>query len=166
MQQGSVVKDQKPEGVDDEEQHVDRYNCRCRDCQTKFGSLPLLIDVMEQSETKKTEEQVNLQENEPKPSTSRELTPPKTYRKKMQCKHCDKVFTHKGDLNKHLRTHTGEQPYKCSICDRKFAHNSNLTRHERLHSGDRPFSCDHCRKTFSRKDKLELHRKSRFCRKM
>ena len=144
---------------DQEEPHTDKYNCKCVNCQKKFGSLPLLVEVIEQNEDK-TERNVN----EPVPSTSREMSP-KSSRKLMKCTHCDKMFTHKGDYNKHLRKHTGEQPFTCSICDRKFAHTSNLARHMRLHSGDRPFTCETCQKNFSRKDKLEQHRKSKSCKK-
>ncbi|RZC38146.1 zf-H2C2 2 domain containing protein [Asbolus verrucosus] len=127
----------------DEEEHIDTIN----------------FEVIEQNEDK-TEKNLD----EPQPSTSHDVSP-KTSRKFMKCVHCEKKFTHKGDLNKHMRKHTGEQPFTCSVCDRKFAHTSNLARHMRLHSGDRPFSCEICNKNFSRKDKLELHRKSKCCKK-
>ncbi|XP_044259154.1 oocyte zinc finger protein XlCOF2-like [Tribolium madens] len=147
---------QDPNKSQDEtnEPHTDKYNCKCSNCQKKFGSLPLLVQVIEQNEDK----------TEPLPSTSRDLSP-RTSRKTMKCTHCDKTFSHKGDLNKHVRTHTGEQPFSCSVCDRKFAHTSNLARHLRLHSGDRPFTCENCNKHFSRKDKLDLHRRSKNCKK-
>lgn len=141
---------------DEKEPHTDTFNCMCSNCQKKFGSLPLLVQVIEQNEDKT--------ENEPMPSTSRDLSP-KARRKIMKCTHCEKIFSHKGDLNKHTRTHTGEQPFTCSVCDKKFAHTSNLARHLRLHSGDRPFTCESCEKNFSRKDKLELHKKSKSCKK-
>ncbi|EEZ98365.1 oocyte zinc finger protein XlCOF28 [Tribolium castaneum] len=144
---------QDPNKDDADEPHTDKYNCRCSNCQNKFGSLPLLVQVIEENE-----------KTEPMPSTSRDLSP-KPSRKTMKCTHCEKTFSHKGDLNKHVRTHTGEQPFTCSVCDRKFAHTSNLARHLRLHSGDRPFTCENCNKHFSRKDKLDLHRRSKNCKK-
>lgn len=97
------------------------------------------------------------------PSTSTGRTESVIHRRVMNCEHCGKSFTHKGDLNKHLRKHTGEQPFECPVCQRKFAHTSNLARHLRVHSGDKPFHCDRCNKSFSRKDKLVMHQKTKLC---
>lgn len=88
-------------------------------------------------------------------------------RRNLNCTQCDKVFTHRGDLNKHLRTHSGERPYECPHpnCTKRFAHSSNLRRHTVVHSGDKPFNCDKCGRNFNRKDKLQLHQQTRLCRK-
>ncbi|XP_014470586.1 PREDICTED: zinc finger protein 771 [Dinoponera quadriceps] len=84
-------------------------------------------------------------------------------RRQLTCEFCRKEFNHAGDLNKHRRTHTGEQPYTCDECPQRFSYASNLARHRRVHSGERPFSCRICGRTFARRDKFAAHLTSERC---
>lgn len=150
----------------------DRHSidCQCEICADKCG-LRLLADVIEQKESEQMEEFRNPLGNVPiditsEPSTSTSTTSSSSRKtKQLQCTYCAKMFSHRGDMNKHLRTHTGEQPFSCHICQRRFKHTSNLKRHLTVHSGDKPFTCDLCGKKFNRKDKMESHRRTRSCRK-
>lgn len=46
-----------------------------------------------------------------------------------QCIVCFKRFRSQADLGRHMRTHTGEKPYKCPYCERSMAQKGNLKAH-------------------------------------
>ncbi|MES1919456.1 zinc finger and BTB [Bonamia ostreae] len=76
------------------------------------------------------------------------------------CKFCCKVFAKLPDLNRHLRTHTGERPYECDVCSKAFSDKRNLMHHNQVHTKSRPFVCDACDKAFARMSHLKLHFKT------
>ena len=50
---------------------------------------------------------------------------------------CERSFTTSNIRKVHLRTHTGEKPYKCEVegCGRTFASATNHKNHARIHTG-------------------------------
>jgi len=77
--------------------------------------------------------------------------------KPFQCGTCGKRFADKGVLDVHERIHTGKKPYRCNQCSKVFSQKGNLKRHMRIHSGVRPYSCNLCSKRFSQKGHLTAH---------
>ncbi|XP_044028038.1 zinc finger protein 391-like [Siniperca chuatsi] len=75
------------------------------------------------------------------------------------CTGCDKSFKDSGSLTAHMRCHTGEQPYSCLFCGKNFSGRGNMTRHMRIHTGEKPFTCSVCSKSFHVKEHLNRHMK-------
>ncbi|WP_330925761.1 C2H2-type zinc finger protein [Candidatus Sororendozoicomonas aggregata] len=73
------------------------------------------------------------------------------------CGYCDKSFETSSRLKLHIRTHTGDKPYRCKSCGRGFAQQSALTDHIRSHTGEKPHKCDVCGKAFGRSNTLKTH---------
>ncbi|KAH7721043.1 zinc finger protein 84-like protein [Aphelenchoides avenae] len=75
------------------------------------------------------------------------------------CQHCEKAFTRKQNLDRHVRCHTSEKPFVCSVCEKAFRDKYSLVAHNRLHTGERPHAClaDGCTKTFREKQHLQFH---------
>ncbi|CAL1539680.1 unnamed protein product [Lymnaea stagnalis] len=75
-----------------------------------------------------------------------------------KCDVCDKTFSWKQNLRKHLLSHPDFKPgYKCFICGKALSQKCNLVTHTRLHTNEKPFRCDICAMSFPRKDALTHH---------
>lgn len=57
---------------------------------------------------------------------------------KHRCKYCGKTFGNDSALQIHLRSHTGERPFKCNICGNRFTTKGNLKVHFQRHKDKYP----------------------------
>uniref|UniRef100_A0A8C5BHI2 C2H2-type domain-containing protein n=1 Tax=Gadus morhua TaxID=8049 RepID=A0A8C5BHI2_GADMO len=77
--------------------------------------------------------------------------------KPYRCDQCMKCFSLKGNLNRHMMNHSGEKPYRCDQCTKCFSRTSHLKIHMRTHSGEKPYKCDQCGKRYSHSSNLKIH---------
>jgi len=77
-----------------------------------------------------------------------------------QCSTCDKTFKSLSNLKQHERTHSDKKIYSCELCESKFQHLSSVKTHMQIHSGDKKYSCNICEKKFYQSGNLKEHIKT------
>ncbi|XP_069739693.1 zinc finger protein 64 [Narcine bancroftii] len=83
-----------------------------------------------------------------------------TGEKPFKCDICNKRFSRLDKLKMHNRSHTGEKPHKCQLCSYASADGSSLRKHLRIHSDERPFKCQICPYASHSSSQLIIHLRS------
>ena len=56
-----------------------------------------------------------------------------------------------------MQIHSGDKPYMCNQCEKTFSMKRGLEKHMQVHTGDKPLKCNQLEKTFSMKQHLDRH---------
>ncbi|XP_055953216.1 uncharacterized protein LOC129988948 isoform X2 [Argiope bruennichi] len=72
------------------------------------------------------------------------------------CEICEKKFTRKAHLKRHLRIHAPHRPFKCPFCSYRGCEKSDITKHLLIHEAPK-HKCERCGKAFRHLKNKELH---------
>ncbi|XP_077982409.1 zinc finger protein ZFAT-like [Glandiceps talaboti] len=73
------------------------------------------------------------------------------------CPHCNKLFKYRHALAVHILIHKDIKPFKCDLCSYASNSSGNLNVHMRKHTGEK-FKCDKCDFTCINKGHLKVHK--------
>ncbi|CAH2230106.1 jg19582 [Pararge aegeria aegeria] len=76
------------------------------------------------------------------------------------CDHCNKGFTLKALLRRHMKLHCGDRPYKCTRCSKSYTRQDQLVMHISKHDGTKRYACSHCDKAFTQLCSLKDHERT------
>ncbi|CRL04950.1 CLUMA_CG018264, isoform A [Clunio marinus] len=81
-----------------------------------------------------------------------------TLPKNFKCDQCSIRFVDRHRLAQHLLTHSGIKPHQCNYCDRSYTSKGDLVKHlQKSHIGNAVYRCEKCPEAFPRLIQLREH---------
>lgn len=82
--------------------------------------------------------------------------------KSFQCSVCNKRYSFKEYLVKHMKIHAGvdRKKFQCEFCDKRLTNAQSLQQHRRIHTREFPYKCDPCNYAAASRPQLMRHRES------
>ncbi|XP_038141196.1 zinc finger protein 271-like [Cyprinodon tularosa] len=94
-------------------------------------------------------------------SRDEDFVPFLSKRKGLSCPMCiNRYFKSVDKLNRHMRSHTGEKPFKCSLCNLTFSQSYHMTRHMKNQHAAGPYVCPTCGLSLESLPELFQHKKT------
>ncbi|CAN7991523.1 unnamed protein product [Ixodes hexagonus] len=78
--------------------------------------------------------------------------------KKLQCGQCSFTTYSTKSFRQHEVTHTGKYPYTCSECNKGFTFRFELAKHVRCIHNAQSFRCNRCKRTFTAEEVYKVHK--------
>nr|XP_023655814.1 zinc finger protein 513 [Paramormyrops kingsleyae] len=75
------------------------------------------------------------------------------------CELCGFSTRYANHVKRHMKTHSGERPYRCPLCAYASGQLVNLQRHVRVHTGEKPYQCRLCAFACSSLGNLKRHQR-------
>ncbi|CAL9683750.1 unnamed protein product [Knipowitschia caucasica] len=116
-------------------------------CKYKHGSINEVLTIEEAVANPKTATHSDI----PSQGLDKEV---KVLLKSYLCQECDHVFQHMDSYVQHIKDH---HYYQCLVCDKSFSQKKALSRHVHAHAPNKPYRCPLCHITFPNKASLQYH---------
>ncbi|XP_055850569.1 uncharacterized protein LOC129915129 [Episyrphus balteatus] len=122
-------------------------------------NLPESVSVEMSSDSPKLESEDQLKKSDSVIKQAEEKGANIKQKKKLECPHCNKVFSYESYLKKHMQSHSDERNFICTICDKAFKYKVSLKHHNLVdHAKYKPYKCDKCPQEFANEYNYRVHR--------
>jgi len=110
---------------------------------------------MEDEEIEEEEDDSELKIDKNKKKKDEKKTKKEEKERKFECRYegCDKKFSLKWILNRHINSHFLFKMFRCEICGKAYKSKENMQLHfTNKHLGIKPYKCIYCEKSFSHRN--------------
>ncbi|XP_013191582.2 zinc finger protein 883 [Amyelois transitella] len=136
--------------------HAEKVNVKCPKCEVLFSRRGAFITHLRKVHENKIKCDICQKDYSTKSLLKRHM---KLHRNERpyQCTKCAKSYSRHDQLLQHMKWHDGIKPYICSFCSKAFNQLCSLKDHIRTHTGETPYLCSECGKSFTNSSNLRQH---------